>query len=334
MSDASALITSSAALIAGLAGSVHCVAMCGGLAGALGMRRSTCPGSWRTSIRAAGLHHAGRLAGYSLAGALFGWLGVTLQSAVNLPMLSVVSRVAAGGLLVLVAARILFGWNTLASVERLGARFWRSIRPLVGRAASSRSSAGNLVLGLLWGWLPCGLVYSMLLFAAMSGDAASGAGIMLAFGVGTLPAMLASSVLASRIAHALSRPGTRQAMGALLLLFGIWLGWAGVVAGDHLGHSHFPSGHRALRLSSGRLHDLRPQLALAAQGVGHQAAVLGLLQSSLAERDICGCGDDELRVQGHPGELREVFLTIQRRVGLDVESHPLQVQRPRDRAKA
>jgi hypothetical protein len=158
---------------------------------------------------------------------------------VNLPLLSVVTRMAAGGLLVLVAARILFGWNTLAILERLGVHFWRSIRPLVGRAASSSSSAGNLVLGFLWGWLPCGLVYSMLLFAAMSGNAVRGAGIMLAFGAGTLPAMLASSMLASRIAHALSRPATRQAIGALLLLFGIWLGWAGVVAGDHFGHSHF-----------------------------------------------------------------------------------------------
>jgi sulfite exporter TauE/SafE len=240
------MITGSAALIAGLAGSVHCVAMCGGLAGALGMRRSACPGSWRASIRDAGLHHAGRLAGYSLAGALFGWLGVTLQTVVNLPLLTVITRVAAGILLVLVAARILFGWNTLAGIERLGAHFWRSIRPLAGRAASSRSSAGSFLLGLLWGWLPCGLVYSMLLFAAMSGHAVSGAGIMLAFGLGTLPAMLASSVLSSHIARRLSQPGTRQAIGALLLVFGIWLGVAAVVAGDHADPGHV---HQATALS-------------------------------------------------------------------------------------
>jgi len=245
MSDAASMITLSAALLAGLAGSVHCVAMCGGLAGALGMRHGVCDGNWRTAIRDASLHHVGRLAGYSLAGALFGVLGVTLQSVVNLPTLSVITRVAAGGLLVLVAARILFGWNTLAGIERLGAHFWRSLRPLIGRAAGSRSASGTLLLGLLWGWLPCGLVYSMLLFAAMSGDAVSGAGIMLAFGLGTLPAMLASSVLASRLARGLSRPGTRHALGALLLLFGIWLGWAAVAAGDHFGHSHL---HQATAL--------------------------------------------------------------------------------------
>jgi uncharacterized protein len=239
MSDASAMITWSAAFIAGLAGSVHCVAMCGGLAGALGMRRNACSGGWGTSMRDAGLHHAGRLAGYSLAGALFGGVGVTLQSVANLPMLSVVTRLAAGGLLVLVAARMLFGWHTLAAIERLGAHFWRSIRPLAGRAASSSSSAGRLLLGLLWGWLPCGLVYSMLLFAAMSGDAVSGAGIMLTFGLGTLPAMLASSLLASRIALVLRRPATRRAVGALLLVFGIWLGCAAVLAGAHFGHAHF-----------------------------------------------------------------------------------------------
>lgn len=171
MADGANAITLSAALLAGLAGSVHCVAMCGGVAGALGMRRTSSPGSWRATVRDAGLHHAGRLIGYATAGAAFGWLGVALQSMLNLPMLTAASRVAAGCLLVLIATRILFGWNTLAVVERVGARFWHSVRPLVGRAASSRSNAGSLLLGLLWGWLPCGLVYSMLLFAALSSDA-------------------------------------------------------------------------------------------------------------------------------------------------------------------
>jgi hypothetical protein len=238
MTDATTAITLSAALIAGLAGSVHCVAMCGGLAGALAMRRGTQPGSRRGTVRDVGLHHAGRLIGYAGAGAVFGWLGVTLQSLVDLPLLTVATRVAAGFLLVLVATRILFGWNTLVGLERLSAYFWRALRPLMGRAASSRSSAANLMLGLLWGWLPCGLVYSMLLFAALSGDALNGSAVMLAFGLGTLPAMLASSLLASRVAQALSWPGARRAVGALLLVFGVWLGWAAVASAPHLGHDH------------------------------------------------------------------------------------------------
>ena len=236
MSDASAVISLSAALVAGAAGSVHCVAMCGGLAGALSLRTSH--GNWRRTTRDCGLHHLGRLSGYAAAGALFGSLGVLLQSILNLPLLIVAIRVAAALLLVLVAVRILVGWNTLAALERLGGRFWRLLQPLMRHAVGARSEAGNLLLGFLWGWLPCGLVYSMLLFAALSGDSLRGAAIMLAFGIGTLPAMLGTSVLASQASQLTRWRGTRRAIGALLLVFGVWLGWAALASTEHLGHVH------------------------------------------------------------------------------------------------
>ncbi|HKS54821.1 MAG TPA: sulfite exporter TauE/SafE family protein [Steroidobacteraceae bacterium] len=243
MPEGATVITASAAFIAGLAGSVHCVAMCGGLAGALGMRTRTC--NWQTTLRNASLHHAGRLGGYAAAGAAVGWLGITLQSLLNLPLLAVIARLAAAVVLMLIAARILFGWNALAPLERLSARFWRAVRPLAGKAASSGSGAGNLLLGLFWGWLPCGLVYSMLLFAALSGNALNGAAVMLMFGLGTLPAMLAATVLASRIPHSLRWSGTRQAVGVLLLMFGIWLGWAALASAHHFDHGQAAHVHLA-----------------------------------------------------------------------------------------
>jgi uncharacterized protein len=237
MSDASALISLSAALVAGAAGSVHCVAMCGGLAGALSLRNSN--GTWRRTMQDSTLHHVGRLSGYAAAGALFGSLGVVLQSVLNHPLLIVAIRVAAALLLVLVAVRVLVGWNTLAGIERLGGRFWRLIQPLMRHAVGTRSGAGNLLLGFLWGWLPCGLVYSMLLFAALSGNSLRGAAVMLAFGIGTLPAMLATSILAGRAPQLTKWRGSRTMIGTALLVFGVWLGWAALASTEHLGHAHW-----------------------------------------------------------------------------------------------
>lgn len=230
MSSAAAVIGFSAAFVAGAAGSVHCLAMCGGLAGALGMRSRNSPSQ---ALRDAWLYHLGRLGGYGLAGAIFGMLGATLLSAVNLPLLAVVARIGAGTLLILAALKILFGWNLLSAIEYAGARYWRALQPIAQRALTTSGPTRSLIIGLLWGWLPCGLVYSMLMFAAMSGDALRGTGIMIAFGLGTIPAMLTGSMLAGRAGDWLRQRGTRQLGGALLLLFGFWMAWSAIPVPHH-----------------------------------------------------------------------------------------------------
>lgn len=246
MPDSSAAIALSAALVAGIAGSAHCFVMCGGLAGALSMRTRIATAGGTSVLRDACLYQLGRLSGYTLAGALFGLLGTTLQSSVDLPGLAAMVRFAGGMLVVLVAIRLLCGWNLLAWIEQWGARFWKHLHPLVRSVASGRGVGRSLLLGLLWGWLPCGLVYSMLLFAALSGDALRGAAIMLAFGVGTLPAMLTSSVFASQLNRLLSRHGARQLSGAVLLAFGLWLAWAGLTSRQAEHHHQHTIAHRAL----------------------------------------------------------------------------------------
>lgn len=227
MSDVAAAVTLSAAFMAGIAGSAHCIVMCGGLAGALSMR----------DRGAAPLYHVGRLSGYSLAGALVGLFGASLQSALNLPLLATTTRVAAALLVILAAVRVLSGLNGLAWIERLGARFWKVVQPLARQSATSHGASRSLLLGLLWGWLPCGLVYSMLLLAALSGSGLRGGGIMLAFGAGTLPAMFAGSVLGARAHRWLQVRGRRQWSGAILLLFGLWLAGAALVQVNHAAHS-------------------------------------------------------------------------------------------------
>jgi sulfite exporter TauE/SafE len=230
MSDVSAVISLSAAFVAGAAGSVHCLAMCGGLAAALGMRS---PGPASKALRDAWLYHCGRLGGYGLAGALFGLLGATLLVTVNLPLLATVARTGAGVLLVLAALKILLGWNLLASIEHAGARYWKALQPIARRALQTSGVTRSLLVGLLWGWLPCGLVYSMLMFAGLSGDSAHGAGIMVAFGLGTMPTMLTSSAFAARLGTWIRQRGIRQLGGALLLLFGCWTVWSALPSPHH-----------------------------------------------------------------------------------------------------
>ena len=236
--DTGGMISLWAALIAGLSGSAHCFAMCGGLAGALGMRaRATSSG--RSAGFNALAYHVGRIGGYMLAGALCGAFGAGLQSALDLARLSVGLRIASGVLLMLVAARVLFAWNLLAWLDGLGARFWRRLQPAAHRAARSSGLGSALSLGLMWGWLPCGLVYSMLLFAALSGTALNGAMIMAAFGAGTLPSMLGSTLLASQLQAWVSKRWPRLISGVALLIFGVWMALAAI---GHRGHAP-DSGH-------------------------------------------------------------------------------------------
>lgn len=223
MADASDAISLSAAFVAGVAGSAHCFAMCGGLAGALGMRARMTATSARTAFGNAVSYHVGRLGGYALAGAICGLIGASLQAVLDLARLGTALRVASGVLLMLIALRMLSPWNPLRWLETLGAKFWRRLQHFTLGTGKLTGHAHAVALGFLWGWLPCGLVYSMLLFAALSGDSASGGLILLAFGLGTLPSMLTSSVLASQMQRWLKNRGPRFASGALLLIFGAWM---------------------------------------------------------------------------------------------------------------
>lgn len=234
MADAADVISLSAAFTAGIAGSAHCFAMCGGLAGAFGMRvRSSATSS---ACANALPYHAGRLSGYAVAGAACGLLGATLQTLLDLARIGAWLRTASGVLLLLIAVRMLSPWNPLHWLETLGAKFWRGLQPLTRKTAGLSGNAHAIALGFLWGWLPCGLVYSMLLFAALSGRAVDGAAILLAFGLGTLPSMLASSGLASQAQNLLRSRWPRLASGVLLLALGAWMIWISLPTAAHVHH--------------------------------------------------------------------------------------------------
>jgi sulfite exporter TauE/SafE len=229
-----------AAFLAGLAGSGHCLAMCGGIAGALALRDHGPDAGTGARVRLALVYNLARISSYALAGALAGFVGDTLLDVVDVAALSIALRVLAGAVIVAAAGRLLFGWRLLDPVEAAGSRLWRRLMPWASGSARSRGGVGGAVgLGLAWGWLPCGLSYSMLLLAATTADAATGAMVMAAFGLGTLPAMATATVAFERAARVMSRKATlRNAAGTLLLVFGAWTAGLAVYHGvAHGGHA-------------------------------------------------------------------------------------------------
>jgi hypothetical protein len=232
----------------GLVGSGHCLGMCGGIAGALGMSaRQASPGAAGAAAYAL-LFNLGRVGSYTLIGALAGWLGGSLGSSIDLPAWSALARSLTGLVMVAIGLQLALGWRLLAFVEHGGARVWARLAPLARRLMPARRPADALLLGMLWGWLPCGLVYSVLLMALVAGDPAGSAMLMAAFGIGTLPSMTATALASSRLNPA-SRPGLRRAAGALMIVFGLWtaawplshLGGSG--DGGHHHHAARPAGN-------------------------------------------------------------------------------------------
>lgn len=222
-----------AAFVAGIAGSVHCLAMCGGLSGALGMRARRQGISAERSVFHAGAGQLGRIGSYGVAGALCGAFGALFAELFDFASVTRALRIGAGLLLIAVACKVMFNLRLLQWLEQAGAHFWRRIAPLSAHLGGT-SLPQSLLLGALWGWLPCGLVYSMLLFAAFTGDALQGAGIMLAFGAGTLPSMLGTSLFASQLTRLTLGRKVHFAAGVLLLAFGLWTALAPL---QHVAHT-------------------------------------------------------------------------------------------------
>jgi sulfite exporter TauE/SafE len=206
-----------AAWLTGLAGgSGHCLGMCGGIVAALGVRRTADLRGYAIAAAA----HAGRVLGYSAAGALAGALGAGVLGGLFGTSGLGALRIAAAVLVLVVGVQLLSGRPLLMPLERLGARFWRRIAPLVRGLLPPRDPLRALALGALWGWLPCGLVYAQLTVAAASGGALPGAIVMAAFGLGTTVSLsLLSALLLSLGLGRLPR----QASGALLFVLGVWM---------------------------------------------------------------------------------------------------------------
>ncbi|MET3051408.1 sulfite exporter TauE/SafE family protein [Pseudomonas alkylphenolica] len=219
----------SSALILGLLGGGHCLGMCGGLMGALTLAIPKEQRSQRFRLLLA--YNLGRILSYAVAGLLLGLAGWALA---NSPI-AVAMRVVAALLLISMGLYLAGWWSGLTRIERLGRGLWRHIQPMANRLLPVSSLPRALLLGTLWGWLPCGLVYSTLLWAASQGNAIDSALLMLAFGLGTWPVLLATGLAAERTNALLRKRGVRIAGGLLVILFGLW-----TLPGPH---QHWLMGH-------------------------------------------------------------------------------------------
>ena len=230
--------------VAGLVGSVHCVGMCGGIVGAFAMAapRPAFPVAVVAAPAAAAVdgavrvlaYNAGRLGSYMAAGALAGGLlGGVRQLAGAAPM-QMAAYWLANLMLVALGLYLMDAWRGLARLEGAGRLLWSRLQPLTRRLLPVDHPGKALALGALWGWLPCGMVYSMLLSAMLTGSAGGGAALMLAFGLGTLPALVTMGLLGNRLQAWTRRRPVRVGAGLLVLAFGV-LGLARASHGIDIG---------------------------------------------------------------------------------------------------
>ena len=218
--DLSALLTD---FFVGLLGSGHCFGMCGGIAAGLGSLpvRSEAGAKAKPQAMSAFLFNLGRILSYACLGLISAWLLAKVGEVFNVPQWSMILRFLTALMIFLIGLRYLLNWQTLAAIEKAGAKVWKHVLPLAVRASSMPGGTGRLLLGLCWGLLPCGLVYSVILTASAAGSSISGAAVMLAFGVGTLPSMLGMSLAAPALAAMLGDKWTKKLMGAALILLAV-----------------------------------------------------------------------------------------------------------------
>jgi sulfite exporter TauE/SafE len=210
------------AFIVGLMGGVHCVGMCGGIVAALSLGVSPSAHEHkRTLLPILLAYNGGRLLSYTVAGVLVGGLGAALASLMPIHIARLVLQLFAGLFMLALGLYLAGWWRGLLRLERIGAHVWKYLEPL-GRGWLPVTRARHaFMLGLLWGWLPCGLVYSVLIWALSSGSAANGGMLMFAFGLGTLPLLITMGIWSARLSALMQQRWLRYLAGALVMAYGI-----------------------------------------------------------------------------------------------------------------
>jgi sulfite exporter TauE/SafE len=209
-----------AVFLIGLLGGTHCVSMCGGIVGALTVQVRVPGGRPQWPLHLA--YNFGRVATYTALGGLVGALGSVGMLYDGMLPVQMSLYVLANLMLVALGLYLTGFTRLLAPVERAGHVLWRRIQPATRRFLPARSVRQALPLGLLWGFIPCGLTYSILATALVTGSGARGAGLMLAFGLGTLPNLLLAGMLFKRFRDFTRNPKVRFASGLLVLGFGVF----------------------------------------------------------------------------------------------------------------
>ena len=230
-------LTYTSAFLLGLFSTIHCVGMCGGIIGALSL---SLPVEIRNNkarmLMFITTYNIGRILSYSFAGLVAGAIGTGVLASAGFDQGHAVLR-AIGVAMMIAIGLYLAGWlPQLAIVEKIGVPVWKKLEPVGRKLLPVASLPKAMAYGLIWGWLPCGLVYFVLLWALTAGNAAQGALTMLAFGIGTLPTLLATGFMTSWLTRFARSSTARQVVGLLIVAMAI--GSLFIPMGDHLPGQH------------------------------------------------------------------------------------------------
>lgn len=204
------------AFIIGLLGSAHCVGMCGGISTML----TTALGSENSKLRLTLSYNLGRITTYAVIGAIVGFSGSIAAKNIGIPLTGL--RLFSGVFLVLLGLYLGQWYMGVAKVEALGKFIWRYLAPLSKKFIPVNSMSNALFLGSIWGWLPCGLVYSTLTWSLASGTAIDGALIMICFGLGTMPALVTMSLGVIKFKNLVTNIVFRKIAAFFVILYGIY----------------------------------------------------------------------------------------------------------------
>jgi len=230
-------LTYTSAFLLGLFSTIHCVGMCGGIIGALSL---SLPADIRSNkarmLMFITTYNTGRILSYSFAGLVAGAIGTGVLASAGFDQGHAVLR-AIGVAMMVAIGLYLAGWlPQLAIVEKIGVPVWKKLEPVGRKLLPVASLPKALAYGVIWGWLPCGLVYFVLLWALTAGNAVQGALTMLAFGIGTMPTLLTTGFMTSWLTRFARSSRARQVVGLLIIAMAV--GSLYLPMGDHLPGQH------------------------------------------------------------------------------------------------
>lgn len=225
------------AFLIGLLGSTHCLGMCGGIVSAFtfSVRADLRRSAWTLSPYLLA-YNAGRIVSYGIAGYIAGAVGAGAFGLLPSESSLQVARIVRAGFMIALGLYLAGWWPGLQVLEKWGGAVWRHIEPLGRRFLPVDHPLKAMGIGLVWGWLPCGMVYAVLVGALASGSAGQGSLLMLAFGAGTLPMLLAMGVTAEWLKDFVRRSWVRRGAGLIILFFGLYGIFSPGLHEDHTSH--------------------------------------------------------------------------------------------------
>ena len=231
-------ITYISAFFVGLFSTVHCLGMCGGIIGALTF---SLPEKIRNNrlrlIPYVSAYNFGRISSYSLAGALVGALGEGILG--FLPSYGHLVLQLLASILMIGIGLYLAGWfPAFTRIEHIGKPIWKKLEPISQKLIPVKSPAHAYLFGLVWGWLPCGLVYTALIWSATASSTKEGALLMLAFGAGTLPAVMVAGILTGWFTRLIRSTYIRPIVGLTIIILALLTGYLAILHSNHNSTNH------------------------------------------------------------------------------------------------